>query len=81
MSYKLKSRKDEKQFNDVLKSAKRALDSINIPFHLHAGTSLGAYREKSFIAHDHDIDLALFSHDVNTYYKVKEMTFYKHIRE
>ena len=73
MSYKLKSRKDEKQFNDVLKSAKRALDSINIPFHLHAGTSLGAYREKSFIAHDHDIDLAVFSHDVNTYYKVKKL--------
>ena len=64
--YKTKSILNEKKFNDVLKSAKKALDSVNIPFHLHYGTALGAYREKSFIAHDHDIDLCVFSKDVNT---------------
>ena len=63
--YKKKSKIDEKRFNDVLKSAKLALDSVNIPFHLHSGTALGAQREKSFIAHDHDIDLCVFSKDVN----------------
>ena len=66
MIYKKKSKLIEAKFNNVLKSAKKALDSVDIPFHLHSGTAIGAYREKSFIAHDHDIDLCVFSKDVNT---------------
>jgi hypothetical protein len=58
--------KKSKQFNTVLQSAKAALDSANIEFHLHYGTSLGAYRERDFIQHDDDIDLAVFYRDVNT---------------
>ena len=65
----------EKQlkFQKVLEAAKTALDSINIPFHLQAGTALGAHREKKFIPHDHDIDLGIFATDVpsiKTVYKI-----------
>jgi len=67
MKLSAKSRK----FNNVLLDAKDALDSIGIPFHLHSGTALGAEREKDFIKHDHDIDLAVFYEDVNTASKVK----------
>ena len=63
----------ELKFKKVLESAKKALDSINISFHLHAGTALGAHREKTFIPHDHDIDLAVFYEDVNTYSKLKKL--------
>lgn len=66
--------KKEQKFNKVLKDAKHALDSVGIPFHLHAGTALGAIRNKTFIPHDHDIDLAVFSKDVNTAAKVKKLT-------
>jgi hypothetical protein len=62
-----------KKFKRVLVSARRALESIGIPFHLHAGTALGAHREKNFIKHDHDIDLAVFYEDVNTQSKVKKL--------
>ena len=71
--YKIKSKENEKKFNNVLIAAKTALDSVDIPFHLHSGTALGAHREKSFIAHDHDIDLCVFSKDVNTDYKVRKL--------
>ena len=64
---------EQDNFNNVLKSAKEALDSVNIPFHLHAGTALGAHRERNFIKHDHDIDLAIFYKDVNTYYKLNKL--------
>jgi hypothetical protein len=63
----------EERFNAVLKSAKKALDSIGVPFHLHAGTALGAHREHSFIKHDHDIDLAVFHHDANTAAKARKI--------
>ena len=62
-----------KDFNKVLVSAKKALDSIGMKFHLHAGTSLGAYREHSFIEHDHDIDIAVFYKDANTPQKVAKI--------
>jgi Core-2/I-Branching enzyme/LicD family len=55
-----------KQFNSVLLKAKKALDSVGVPFHLHSGTALGAHREKDFIPHDDDIDLAVFYKDVDT---------------
>ena len=37
------------------------LQKASIPYHLTAGTALGAHREGDFIAHDHDIDLAVFT--------------------
>lgn len=61
------------QFNTVLLQAKKALDSVGIPFHLHSGTALGAHREKDFIAHDDDIDLAVFYSDVNTKKQVDDI--------
>ena len=66
-----KSKKEEARFRRVLESAKEALDSINIPFHLHAGTALGAHREKTFIPHDHDIDIAVFAKDAKDTNKLK----------
>lgn len=62
-----------KKFNKVLLSAKDALDSINVNFHLHAGTALGAHREKTFIQHDDDIDLAVFYKDVDNNAKLKAL--------
>ena len=62
-----------KRFNKVLLSAKEALDSIKMDFHLHAGTALGAHREKAFIEHDHDIDLAVFYKDANTQSKINNI--------
>ena len=61
------------RYNKALIAAKTALESIGIPFHLHSGTALGAHREKNFIKHDNDIDLAVFSWDVDTYAKVKKI--------
>lgn len=42
---------------------KKILDTANIPFFLVGGTLLGAVREKDFIEHDDDIDLALMYKD------------------
>lgn len=42
---------------------KRIMDKYNIFFALTAGTVLGAVRDKNFILHDEDIDLAFFSKD------------------
>ena len=61
-----KTKHQEKRFNRCLRAAKDALDSINMPFHLHAGTALGAWREHTFIAHDHDLDLGIMAEDADT---------------
>lgn len=66
------SPKDVK-FLEVLKSSKHALESVNVKFHLHAGTALGSHREKSFIPHDPDIDIGVFYKDVNTEEKIDEI--------
>lgn len=63
----------EQRFKKVLESAKEALDSINITFHLHSGTALGAHREKTFIKHDGDIDLSVFHQDVDKASDVKKI--------
>ena len=39
----------------------QALDEANVKFWLTFGTLLGAIREKGFISHDFDIDVAVFS--------------------
>ena len=64
-----------KKFNAVLIDAKHALESIDIPFHLHSGTALGAHREHDFIEHDNDIDLAVFYNDVHTKKQVDDIIF------
>lgn len=46
-----------------LKGAKSVLDSLSVPFRLHGGTLLGCIREKDFIPHDCDVDLAIFQED------------------
>jgi hypothetical protein len=51
------------KFQETLEDAKKLLDSINVKFHLHSGTALGALREKDFIEHDNDIDLGVFKED------------------
>jgi hypothetical protein len=61
------------RFNKALIDAKDALDSIDIHFHLHSGTALGAHRDKDFIKHDGDIDLGVFYKDVDTPYKVNQI--------
>jgi hypothetical protein len=63
----------EKKFNKILQTAKAALDSVNVKFHLHFGTALGAHREHTFIKHDDDIDIGVFYKDVNTREKVSEI--------
>ncbi len=45
---------------DALADAKRALDSVGVPFCLFLGTALGAYRDKTFCPGDiDDIDLGI----------------------
>lgn len=62
-----------KKFNKLLLSAKDAMDSVNIPFHLHFGTALGAHRERSIIQHDNDLDIAVFYKNVNKIGQVKSI--------
>jgi len=52
--------KKQKAFTAALTDAKRALESVNLPFHLACGTALGARRENRFILFDEDIDLQVF---------------------
>lgn len=53
----------QEKFRKTLIAARNALESVNIPFHLHSGSALGAIREGKFIAHDNDIDLGVFIWD------------------
>ena len=61
-------REEKKTYNSVINplysihlllTVKRIFEENNIPFLLVFGTLLGAYRDKGFIKHDTDIDLAL----------------------
>lgn len=54
---------DKGQSAENLLLLKKILDKHDIMFQLTAGTLLGAVREKDFIDHDEDIDLALFDED------------------
>lgn len=53
---------NEKQikFKKTLEDMASILNKHKIPFFLSNGTALGAHREKQFIEHDHDIDIAFF---------------------
>ena len=57
--------KKQKKFNTTLIAASNAFNNVGIKFHIHYGTALGAIREKKFIKHDDDIDIAVFYKDVN----------------
>jgi hypothetical protein len=57
---------DKKLFFNLVK----LLEIHNIFFWLEAGTLLGAYRDKSFINHDDDIDISLWAED---YWKIRKI--------
>lgn len=46
-----------------LSIVKHILDKFNVKFMLFSGTLLGAVREKDFITHDEDVDLAFLDED------------------
>jgi hypothetical protein len=50
-----------------LKALKHAMDTI--PFWLSEGTALGATREGDFIAHDDDVDIGIWAHDLKRFNK------------
>ncbi len=56
----------EKAFEN-LTILKEICDKAGLTFMLAYGTLLGAVREKDFIAHDEDIDLAMFEEDRNKF--------------
>ena len=68
-----KTGNEKKRFKKVLESARVALNSIKMPFHISDGTALGARRERNFIKNDHDIDLAVFKKDANTVSKANKI--------
>lgn len=51
---------NEKIAFENLKDTIEVLDNLKIKWWLEAGTCLGAFREKNFIAHDTDIDFGVF---------------------
>lgn len=55
------------QAKDILFTTKHLFDEKGISFFLIFGTLLGAVREKNFISHDYDVDIA-----TSDYEKVKE---------
>ena len=54
---------DREKSTENLLLLKSVLDQAQIRFMLIAGTLLGAVREKDFIAHDEDVDLAFLAED------------------
>ena len=60
-------------FKMVLTDIVQTLDkSIDINYFLFCGTALGMVREGGFIAHDHDIDIAIRGHDLSALIKTME---------
>jgi hypothetical protein len=53
-------------FKKALEASRKALNYAGIPFHLHSGTALGAWRTGTFIPYDVDIDLGVFYKDLST---------------
>lgn len=48
---------------ELLEELFAACEKCNVPIWLEYGTLLGAYREKSFIAHDFDLDTGIYARD------------------
>lgn len=62
-NYTNSNSKKQLNFKKTLEDMANILKKNKIPFHLHSGTALGAIREKRFIPHDKDIDIAIFNKD------------------
>ena len=66
--YPIKYRKKKQDYKnnafEALLQAKRCLDKAGLFFWIDFGTLLGAYREKDFIKHDMDIDISMFTKDI-----------------
>ena len=56
-----KRRKLRRRGLELLSIVDKAMKEAGVPYSLHYGTMLGALREKGFIPHDFDIDIALFA--------------------
>ena len=81
-NYSLKNSDSSKQrrFKHALEEMKDVLDKNNISFFLFCGTALGAYREKTFIQHDLDIDLGVLGDDILKVKNIKDSRFRIHRR-
>jgi len=64
IKYRQKKQNYKNHAFDVLLRAKECLDNAGLFFWLDFGTLLGAYREKDFIKHDMDIDISMFTKDI-----------------
>ena len=66
--YHIKYRRNKQDYKnnatEVLLHAKECFDKAGLFFWIDFGTLLGAYREKDFIKHDMDIDISMFSKDI-----------------
>lgn len=59
-----------------------AMRTCGVPYSLHYGTLLGSVREKGFIAHDFDIDIALFAdEDYSGVYRILLENGFRHRRQ
>lgn len=62
--FEIQSRRMKKNGLKMLKEADQALDQIGVRAFLTYGVLLGAYREKTFISYDPDIDLGILNSEI-----------------
>ena len=66
---------------ELLIQLKKTLDSNNVFFWLEFGTLLGAYRDKDFIKHDLDLDIAVFYENSDKIRKILSKGGFKLLKE
>ena len=60
----LENNANVRKLNITFKDGVNAVNSLNIPYFLTFGTSLGVTRDNSFIPHDDDVDFGVFYEDI-----------------